>query len=148
MTRNKTMTSSASFAVSKLGQWTTARFTELLAPLGLRPRHCAVLEMLRAGPCGQLALARKLRVNPSVVVDMVDELEHRNAVRRVRDDNDRRRQIVELTEEGRALADRCLTISHDLDKELLAGLDSTARADFTRTVRLLIATHGIPPPAE
>jgi DNA-binding MarR family transcriptional regulator len=143
---NKTMTGSASFAVSKLGQWTTGRFAELLTPLGLRPRHCAVLEMLRAGSHGQLALARALRVNPSVVVDMVDELERRHAVRRVRDDTDRRRQIVELTEQGRTLADRCVKISYTLDEELLAGLDPTTRAAFTRTAGLLMAARGVPPP--
>src|SRR4051794_33087178 len=73
------------FLVSKLGQVAAGRFADRLAPLGLRPRHCAVLELLAPAPMTQLQLARGIGVTPSVVVNMLDELEKLGAVRRVRD---------------------------------------------------------------
>lgn len=143
MTHNKHMTGSAAFLVSKLGQATTARFAELLAPLDLRPRHCGMLELLRAGPRSQLVLAKALGVTPSVVVDMVDELQARSAVRRVRDTADRRRQLVELTPDGRELADRCVRLSYDLDTQLLALLDEPRRTAFLDALHAL-ASHALP----
>ena len=118
------MTGSVVFLLGKLGKQATDGFAGRLAELGLRPRHCGVLESLRGGPLAQLALARLLGVTPSVVVDMVDELEALDAVRRVRDSADRRRQLVELTPEGRELSRRAARLAHETDAELLAALDA------------------------
>lgn len=111
------------FLLSKLGQAAAARFAERLAPLGLRPRHCAVLELLAPAPMTQLELARHIGVTPSVVVNMLDELETVGAVRRIRDTADRRRQLAELTVEGRRLRRQAVRLAKELDGELLAGLD-------------------------
>lgn len=124
VTAEESVTGSIAFLLGKLGRLATAGFADRLAPLGLRPRHCGVLESLRGGPMAQLDLARLLGVTPSVVVDMVDELQALDAVRRVRDTADRRRQLVELTAEGRDLSRRAARLSHETDAELLAALDA------------------------
>ncbi len=116
------MTDTTSFLLAKLGQVASGRFAERLAPLGLRPRHCAVLELLADAPKAQLVLARTIGVTPSVVVDMIDELERADAVTRVRDPADRRRQIIELTATGRRLRSRALALARDTDEELLGDL--------------------------
>jgi DNA-binding MarR family transcriptional regulator len=113
---------STAFLLGKLGQLASNRFAEALAPLRLRPRHCGVLELLSTGPRPQLDLANALGVAPSVVVDMVDDLQGLDAVTRVRDTADRRRQFVELTETGRGLLRRAVEVSADLDASLLRGL--------------------------
>jgi DNA-binding MarR family transcriptional regulator len=118
---------SVSFQLLRLGQVAGHRFVDLLAPLGLRPRHCSVLELLRAGPLAQLELARRVGVAPSVVVDMVDELQELHAVARVRDAADRRRQYVQLTGHGRDLLRRAGNAARTLDADLLRELDSTQR---------------------
>ena len=74
-----------------------------------------------------------MQVSPSVVVDIVDELERRAALRRIRDQVDRRRQMVEPTDAGVSLANECLRISQQLDRELLAPFnDEAGRADLRR----------------
>jgi DNA-binding MarR family transcriptional regulator len=140
----KVLTNSAAFLVAKLGEKVTARFADRLAPLGIRPRHCALLAILATGSAPQMDLARGLNVTPSVVVDMVDELEALAAVRRVRDAADRRRQVVELTAPGRRLLTRSAALASELDNELLNSLPSDERGMLLTALRQLGSSHGLP----
>ncbi len=120
--------STFAFALSKLGQFASDRFAERLAPLGLRPRHCRVLELARTDSPVQLDIASAMGVSPSVVVTMLDELEDIGAVRRVRETADRRRQRVELTQRGQTLLRKARLLANQLDDELLASLSPAQRA--------------------
>lgn len=137
------VTDSLAFLLTKLGQVAAERFAARLAPLGLRPRHCAVLELLTDRPSGQLALARTIGVTPSVIVDMLDELEALDAVRRVRDSADRRRQLVEITDEGRGLHRSALQAAERVDAELLGGLDPARRGDLRTALTEVALAHGL-----
>jgi DNA-binding MarR family transcriptional regulator len=134
----ESVTDTLAFLLGKLGQLAHERFADRLAPLGLRPRHCAVLELLGDAPKAQLELAKAIGVTPSVVVDMLDELEQTEAVRRVRDSADRRRQLIELTPKGRTLRLSAVALARETDEELLGGFD-TAQASALRTGLLRIA---------
>ena len=134
------MTDTVVFLLGKLGQVATNRFADRLAPLGLRPRHCGVLELLRDSPMAQLDLARLLDVTPSVIVDMLDELEDIGAVRRTRDAADRRRQVVELTTQGETLGRQAVQVARRVDAELLATLDPAAARDV---LHRLAEAHGL-----
>jgi DNA-binding MarR family transcriptional regulator len=92
--------------------------------MGLRPRHCGVLELLRTGPMAQLDLASGIGVAPSVIVDMIDELQDLGAVERVRGTVDRRRQFVGLTAHGRGLIRRAAIAARQVDADLLRDLDT------------------------
>jgi len=72
-----------------------------LAPLGLRPRHLVALTLLRDhGPATQQALIEALRIDPSNLVGLLNELEQRKLLVRERDPGDRRRHIVALSQAG------------------------------------------------
>jgi DNA-binding MarR family transcriptional regulator len=135
---------SATFLLGKLAGISTSRFAERIAQFGLRPRHCGVLEWLGAAPATQLDLARALGVTPSVIVDMLDELEALDAVRRNRDPADRRRQIVELTPAGRTLITKAAHAAHEVDAELLNNLDPDRRAGLLAALRQLAKENGLP----
>ena len=142
--------SSVTFQLVKLGQLVNNRLADLLAPLGLRPRHCGLLELLRDGPKAQLDLANGLGVAPSVIVDMIDELQDIGAVDRVRGTADRRRQFVDLTAHGRTLARRAATAARQLDADLLGDLDTEQcarlRVGLGRAARVPRAsTHPVAP---
>jgi DNA-binding MarR family transcriptional regulator len=124
MADDESVATSVTFQLVKLGQLANSRLVDLLAPLGLRPRHCGVLELLRAGPMAQLDLANGLGVAPSVIVDMIDELQDLGAVDRVRGTVDRRRQYVGLTTHGRLLVRRVANAARELDEDLLRDLDT------------------------
>jgi DNA-binding MarR family transcriptional regulator len=130
-----------SYALVRLGHLANRRFAERLAGLGLRPRQLGLLDVLEAGPLSQLELAGALGVTPSVVVDMVDELEALDAVRRVRDTHDRRRQNLQLTRRGRSLGARALRLADQLDAELLAPLDDQQAGHLRAAIAQLAASH-------
>jgi DNA-binding MarR family transcriptional regulator len=123
----ESVTDTISFLLAKLGQVANGRFADRLAPLGIRPRHCAVLELLTGRPKAQLELATTIGVTPSVVVDMLDELEQIDAIRRVRDQADRRRQLIELTPAGQRLRRRAVALAREADDSLLEDLDAAQK---------------------
>lgn len=140
----ESVTETVVFLLGKLGQAATTRFADALAPLGLRPRHCGVLELLAGGPVAQLDLSRSLGVTPSVIVDMLDELEALGAIRRIRDTADRRRQLIELTPEGRELGRQAAALARRADAELLGTLDAGQTATLREALGHLATAHGLP----
>lgn len=83
-------------------------------PDGLRPRHLVALTLLRDhGAATQQALAEALRLDPSNLVGLLNDLESRGLVTRRRDPDDRRRHIVELAPAG-------LTTLHAAERRLAA----------------------------
>ena len=123
MSVSLTVAGSLTFLLGKLGGVASSRFAEKLAPSGLKPRHCAVLELAGSTALSQLDLAARIGVTPSVVVDMLDELETLGAIRRVPQENDRRRRIIELTPTGRKLRRLAAQAAHQVDAELLHGVE-------------------------
>ena len=117
------MATSLTFLLGKLGGAASNRFAARLAALGIKPRHCAVLELAGPGKFSQLELAERIGVTPSVVVDMLDELEALGAIRRVPQPEDRRRRFIELTPAGRELGQQAGRAAHAVDAELSRGLD-------------------------
>ncbi len=137
------MAGSIAYVLGKLGQIAAARLAGKLAPTGIKPRHCAVLEIVSAHPLSQWELAQRIGVTASVVVDMLDELENLNAVRRLPDATDRRRRRIELTETGRQLRQQAIRAAREVDAELLSGLpDPEREAACTLLTRLGVA-HGL-----
>lgn len=81
-----------------------ARLEPALAACALTLTQLGVLEaVLHLGPLTHRELGRKLLTSPGNLTDVVDKLERRGLVARVRAQQDRRRVHVELTPEGRAL---------------------------------------------
>ena len=82
----------------------TACLEHQLAAEGLTGTQLGVLEaILHKGPLTHRELGRKLLISAGNMTDVVDKLEARALVRRVRDAADRRQVRVELTARGRAL---------------------------------------------
>jgi DNA-binding MarR family transcriptional regulator len=100
----------------------------VLAPLGLRPRHLLALTVLReADGVTQQALSRTLTLDRANVVGLLNELEADGLIERRRSPEDRRRHIVELTDEGvRKLAAAEFALSA-VEDEVLAALDPEQR---------------------
>lgn len=91
----------------------------------------------------QLELAKAVGVTASVVVDMLDELERLDAVRRVRDTADRRRQLIELTPTGRELRHQTLSLARQNDEELLRAISPAEAAALLQTLGRIAAATGL-----
>ena len=81
-----------------------ARLEPALAVCALTLTQLGVLEaVLHLGSLTHRELGRKLLTSPGNLTDVVDKLEKRGLVTRVRAEQDRRQVRVELTQAGRAL---------------------------------------------
>src|SRR2546421_4762706 len=110
------LTDRAAFLLAKLGRVALDRFAARLQPLGLRPPHCGLLAVIaQRQDSSQQELGRLLGQAPSGIVAMLDDLERLGAVRRVRDDVDRRRHLLALTPAGRELLARAEAVSLEVE---------------------------------
>lgn len=108
---------------------------------GLHPGHLGVLGALTdAGPMNQRRLSELTLIEKSSMVLFLDTLEAGGWVRRVRDPDDRRAHIVEITEEGsarftalgvklKAVQDRFLAPLDEAERHLLVDLLSRLGSD-------------------
>jgi MarR family 2-MHQ and catechol resistance regulon transcriptional repressor len=81
-----------------------ARLEPRLAGHALTPTQLGVLEaLLHKGPMTHRELGRAVLTSAGNMTDVVDKLERRELVRRVRNAADRRAVLVELTDRGQAL---------------------------------------------
>ena len=82
-------------------------------------------------------VAEKMGKDKSAVVRMVDQLEKKDLLRRVVDQNDRRKNLLFVTKKGERFIADFMEIELQLNKELQAGLSEEDLEGFYRTVNLL-----------
>jgi len=124
----------------RAGRTVLARVEPRLAAAGLTTTQFGVLEaILHKGPLGQRELSRKVLTSAGNMTDLVDKLEARGLVRRVRQKLDRRAVLVELTAEGRALIEPLFT-AHAAD---IAGAMAGLNHQELRELSLLLRKLGL-----
>ena len=105
-----------------------ARVEPMLAAEGLTMTQFGVLEaLLHRGPLTHRELGRKVLTSAGNMTDVVDKLEARGLVQRIRDAGDRRLVRVELTETGRATIS-ALFLRHARD--IAAAMSGLASSDL------------------
>ena len=114
---------------------------EALAHEGARRQHFTVLTSLaEQGPASQAALGRRLWIDRSDLHAILNELESRGQVARVRDETDRRRNVVALTRAGRTALARLDTRVDAAQDTLLAPLSAAERQELRRLLERVV--HG------
>ncbi len=117
----------------KLGRVTLHRFTEALAPHGLRPRDVsALIELRDHGELSQQSLCGRLRMDPTNLVEVLNELEDQGYAQRRRDPDDRRRHRVEISKKGLAVLEKVSAVMDAAENELLGDLGEADREEVER----------------
>jgi DNA-binding MarR family transcriptional regulator len=108
-----------------------------LGATGLRPRHGQVLMHLgETGSASQQDLLERLRLDPSALVGLLNDLEGDGLVERVRDPQDRRRHIVTLSDAGKKSIELVHESLDAVQAELFGSLNAR---DLTVLRRVLTA---------
>ncbi len=136
--RDSVITDDLSFLLARANALSLAAGNAALSQHGLRARSYSVLA-LAAGDTrpSQRELAEFLRLDPSQVVALVDDLQARGLVRREPDPTDRRANVVVSTPDGRALFERAQTSARDAEHDLHRELTAAERDQLARLLRLL-----------
>jgi DNA-binding MarR family transcriptional regulator len=119
------------YLLSKIGRRQSVRFAELLKPLGLRPKHFALMNVvdLADGP-SQQQLGAALGLDPSGLISALDELEAGGLLERRRARDDRRRHALFLTRAGQAKLAKAREASRKRGQELIAPLSEAEAQSF------------------
>ncbi|MGI5322005.1 MarR family winged helix-turn-helix transcriptional regulator [Actinomadura nitritigenes] len=111
----------------------------LVNAAGLGPRHVPVLiGLVLNGPVPVGVLARHMALSPATVSQLVGELQRGGFVDRHPDERDRRRMIVSLHEERRALVERFAWRRLRPLRMTLEALGPTEREHFLHGWRTLV----------
>ena len=114
-----------------------AHLDELLRPSGVTALQYTALTVLERHPDFTSAqLARHSFVTAQTMADMVTTLEVRGLVERHRDPTDRRRLVLALTKQGRALLRRTRGEVAKLEAKMLVGISAPA----ARSLRQIMVT--------
>jgi DNA-binding MarR family transcriptional regulator len=125
----------SSVLIAQLGRGLRPRIEQAIAPIGLRPRELLALQHLRErGPSAQQTLADLLRVDPSNLVGVLNDLEDAGLIVRSRDRADRRRGIIELTDQGGRVLQELDRALHGIDDAVL-GAERARAGDPQRIAR-------------
>lgn len=124
-----------------------ARMVELsdaaLEPVGVTSRELGVLLTVAEGePPSQQQAALRLGVDRTTMVAVLDALEDKGLVARRPHAQDRRRNVVALTEAGTRAVREAVRASDAAEAELLAALDADAARTLREALRLIV---GAPP---
>ncbi len=132
------------FLISQLGFQSSRRFADRLEPLDLNPRTFALLRHIEAAEGEpQHALAEALRVPPSRMVALLDELEERGLVERRPHPTDRRARSLYLTRAGRRMLERAKKVTAEHEAELCADLTAAERKQLLGLLGRLAAGQGL-----
>jgi DNA-binding MarR family transcriptional regulator len=113
--------------------------SERLAPIGVTGKELGVLLLLDGrDPESQQEIAARLGVDRTTMVGLIDGLEAKGLVARRADIADRRRNVVELTEDGRTALPQSVRASDEAERMLLAPLTDTESAQLRKLLMRLI----------
>lgn len=136
--RGSALAEDLSFLLARANAIALAAGNAALAEHGLKARSYSVL-VLAAGDArpSQRELAEFLRLDPSQVVSLVDELQARKLVERQPDPSDRRANVVVATDAGRALVAAARESARAAEERVHADLSDADRDALAALLRTL-----------
>jgi DNA-binding MarR family transcriptional regulator len=111
-----------------------------LAPIGISGRELAVLLVLDGRePASQQQAATRLGVDRTTMVGLLDGLADKDLITRHPHEQDRRRNVVELTARGKTTLRAATAASAEAQRRFLAPLGVQAAQQFTAALVVLLA---------
>ena len=120
------------------------RFFELtatmLAPIGINGQEAVVLRAINGPePLSQGEVARRMGIDRTTMVALIDELEQKGFVQRRQDPADRRKNVVALTGSGRDTLGRANKAGAEAERRFLSPLAPGEQETFKKALRALLS---------
>ena len=110
-----------------------------LAGLGVTSRDLGALRVIAGGEAAsQQDVARVLGVDRTSMVALLDALESRGIIARRPSEDDRRRNVVELTDVGRRLFDRAESAALAVERNFTTSLGARGATQLRQSLRTLL----------
>ncbi|MEU4739443.1 MarR family transcriptional regulator [Actinosynnema sp. NPDC023658] len=110
-----------------------------LAPLGIEGRELGVMLVLTGrAPMSQQQAAQRLGIDRTTMVALLDALEGKGLVSRHPDADDRRRNVVELTEAGRETLRRASEVTDEAERAFLTPLGARAARELRESLQAIV----------
>jgi DNA-binding MarR family transcriptional regulator len=134
------------FLLASVGFAAAFRFRSLIEPAGLGPREFAVLRQVASDEgVSQQACGAALKVAPSRMVALVDDLEAKGFLQRRSNPEDRRARALHVTAKGRrALAKAFESVVRN-ETEIYAVLSDAEKAELRRLLQIVADQLGLQP---
>ncbi len=107
------------------------------------PSFDMLATLLRSGPPHALSpnqLLETMMVTSGTMTNRIDQLEKDDLVIRVRNPDDKRSVLVQLTGKGQKIIDAAVTDHVETQKKLVAGLSGDERGNLNALLRIYLAT--------
>jgi len=119
--------------------------SQALDEIDMRGHEFAILHRLEQGGSAHgRELARTLRLHPSNLVALLDQLDDDGLIIRHRDPRDRRRQVIALTADGTRRLRQAEEAAAHAERDLLSPLSAEERREFHSYLER-VADHGCRP---
>jgi len=119
-------------------------FDYSLTSLGLGTKHFAILlRLANQGLLSQVELGQQMGIDRAPMVKYIDHLEQRGLVKRTPNLQDRRAYALVLTDQGREVLSKALTLAHQVEAEVLAPLSAEELEQLNYLMNRLLASHFI-----
>ncbi|HCU77777.1 MAG TPA: MarR family transcriptional regulator [Microbacterium sp.] len=134
------------FLLARANAVSVSRVNAALQAVDLRVRAYSVLAIAanNARP-SQRELSEFLRLDPSQIVALIDELQSRGLVEREPDPNDRRANVVVATPAGRDLLARAQELAREVESEMFGALDGSEREALAQALRVMAGAVEVTP---
>jgi DNA-binding MarR family transcriptional regulator len=136
----------SAFLLAQLGAHAAMRFGERMSAIGLSAPHAGILRTIGASAgMSQKALAEKLGILPSALVELLDDLSSRGLVERRDHADDRRVYALHLTRKGAQTLEAIGRVAREHEDALLAALDSRERNALASLLERVASQQGLTP---
>ena len=138
---------SVGYLISRVKSMASNMVTQrTMAELGITSQQGSILFMVASGKCVLAAeLAREYGIDASAITRLIDRLEKRGLLTRVRSSEDRRAVRLALTPEGQQIAARMPAIFTSVTDRLLSGFTPEEVGFLKSMLRRVLVNSGEQP---
>ena len=144
MAHKGTVGGDPAFLLAQLGAHGASKFAERLNALELTPPDAGILRLLNVSSgISQQELSGRLRIHPSRLVAILDNLERRGLVERKPNSDDRRLYSLHLTVDGMEILDRIGKVAREHQDVLLTALSAEERSELCGLLQKVADQQGL-----